>query len=177
MKGDQTMQTRHNTLIASLALAGMLTLLVGQGFGQDASDRAAPRKLEGTWDVILKFPKRTCDRTECSCPGGVPNIPIVTLNTFLQGGGMLWSSNALLTSIGQGGWKRLGRNQFETRFKFYIFDLATGFSTSSEEVTQDIHLTGRDTYTGTMTYDLFDAEGNMTAQGCLVNIDAATRFE
>jgi hypothetical protein len=88
MKGDQIMQTRHNTLIPSLALAGMLTLLVGQGFGQDASDRAAPRKFEGTWDVILKFPKKTCDRTECSCPGGVPNIPIVTLNTFLKGDGL-----------------------------------------------------------------------------------------
>jgi hypothetical protein len=38
-----------------------------------------------------------------------------------------------------------------------IFDLATGFSTGSEAVTQDMHLTGRNTSTGTMTYDLFNA--------------------
>ena len=174
------MPTRLCTPLPGLALAVMLALLVGPGqaFGQDDGDRAAPRKFEGTWDVTLKFPKATCDRTECQCPGGVPNLPILTVNTFLKGGGLLWSSaGTFLVGPGQGGWKRLGRNRFEARFKFYIFDLATGRSTGREEVTQAIRLTGRDRYTGTMTYDLFDAEGTMTAQECRANIDTATRFE
>jgi hypothetical protein len=61
------------------------------------------------------------------------------------------------------------------RFKFYIFNLSTGFPILYEEVTQDITLTGRDRYTGTITYDLFNAEGRLIAPGCRVNIDRATR--
>jgi hypothetical protein len=173
------MQTRRFTRIPGMTLAVMLTLLVGQGlvFGHDDGDRTAPSKLEGAWDVTLKFPEKTCDRTECRCPGDVPNIPIPTLNTFLKHGGMLWSATTFLVGPGQGSWERIGHNHFMARFKFYIFDLETGFSTSSEEVTQDIHLTGRDTYTGAMPYDLFNAEGSMIAQECHVNIDTAKRFE
>src|SRR5262245_19517389 len=158
------MQTRRFIRLSGMVLAVMLTLLVG-------SVKADGSKLEGTWDVILKWPEATCARTACNCPGGVPNIPITTLNTFLKGGGMVWSATTFLVGPGQGAWQRIDHHQFEARFKFYIFDLATGFATLYEEVTQDIHLTGRDTYTGTMTYDLFNAAGDLLVQGCAVNID------
>ena len=62
------------------------------------------------------------------------------------------------------------------RFKFLIFDLTTGRRTGSEELTKDIRLTGPDRFEATTTYDFFDAAGNMTAQGCIIN-ETATRFE
>lgn len=130
------MQTRWFTQLPGLALAVLLTLLVG-------SVRADGSKLEGTWDVILKFPASSCNN-DCNCPGNTPNIPIPTLNTFLKHGGMLWSATTFLVGPGQGAWQHLGHNHFMARFKFYIFDLTTGFSTGSEEVTQDIHLTSRE---------------------------------
>ncbi len=164
------MRTRQLTRFPGLALAVLLTLLV-------CSVRADDSKLEGTWDVTLKWPKATCDRTACNCPGGVPNIPITTLNTFLKGGGMVWSTTVPFVGTGQGQWQSLGHNDFMDHFKFYNFDLSTGFPIRYEDVTQDIHLTSPDTYTGTMAYDLFDAAGNILAQGCRVNIDSATRFE
>ena len=73
-------------------------------------------------------------------------------------------------------WERFERNHYVARFKFFIFDPATGFRMGSEELTKDIRLTGPDTYEATTIYDLFDAAGNMTAQGCPIN-ESAMRFE
>jgi hypothetical protein len=52
------MQTRRFIRLSGMVLAAMLTLLVG-------SVRADGSKLEGTWDVILKWPEATCTRTAC----------------------------------------------------------------------------------------------------------------
>jgi hypothetical protein len=163
------MQTRLLTQLPSLALAVLFTMLVGS-VGADDS------KLEGTWDVTLQFPEETCNRTECRCPANTPNIPIPALNTFLKGGGMLWSGSALAVVTGQGGWERLGHHHYMARFKFYIFDPATGFRTGYEELTKDIRVTGPDTFEATTTYDLFDAADQLIATGCLIN-ETATRFE
>jgi hypothetical protein len=96
------MQTTRFTHLLGLALAVLCTLLVG-------SVGADNRKLEGTWNVTLRFPQETCDRPECACPGGMPNIPIPTLNTFLKGGGMVWSGGGnLFVGPGQGFWGALG---------------------------------------------------------------------
>jgi hypothetical protein len=168
------MQTRLLTQLPSLALAVLFTMLVG-------SVGADNRKVEGTWDVTLQFPEETCDRPECNCPANTPNIPIPALNTFLKGGGMLWSGSALAVVTGQGGWKSLGHNHYSARFKFYIFNPATGFRTGYEELTKDIRLTGpdelgRDTFEATTKYDLFDAADQLIATECLIN-ESATRFE
>jgi hypothetical protein len=165
------MQTRLFTRLPSLALAVLFTLLVGS-VGADDS------KLEGTWDVTLQFPEETCNRPECNCPGGTPNIPIPALNTFLRHGGMLWSGSALAVVTGQGVWERLGHNHFMARFKFFIFNLTSGLSIGREELTKDIRLTGPDTFEATTTYDLFNvsAGGDPIAEGCIIN-ETATRFE
>jgi hypothetical protein len=89
---------------------------------------------------------------------------------------MLWSGSALAVGLGQGEWERFEHYHYVARFKFFIFDPATGFSTGSEELIKDIRLTGPDTFEATTRYDLFDAAGQMTAQGCLIN-ETATRFE
>jgi hypothetical protein len=72
---------------------------------------------------------------------------------------MLWSGGNLRAGAGQGLWERLGRNHFMASFKFFIFDLASGNRTGSEELTKDISLTGSDTFEATTKYDLFDAAG------------------
>src|SRR5258705_5517195 len=79
--------------LALMVSAMITTLLIGTsaqsiqtndqgGSGEGAQDR----KLQGTWNVTLRFP--VCSAS-CPCPGGVPNIPIPTLNTYLKDGTML----------------------------------------------------------------------------------------
>jgi len=163
------MQTRRFTQLPALALALLFTMLVGSVRAQDSNT------LVGTWDVIIRFPESSCNNA-CNCPGNTPDIPLPTLNTFLEQGGMLWSGGALVVSTGHGTWEDLGDNQFTARFKFFIFDLTTGFPTGSEEVTKDIRVTGPDTFEATSTYDLFDAAGTVVAQSCIIN-ETATRFQ
>lgn len=163
------MQTRRFTQLSSLALALLCTMLVGSVRAQDSST------LVGTWDVILRFPESSCNNA-CNCPGNTPDIPLPTLNTFLKHGGMLWSGSALVVGPGHGTWEYFGDNHFMARFKFFIFDLSTGFRTGYEELTKDIRVTGPDTFEATTTFDFFDAAGTMVATGCIIN-ETATRFE
>jgi hypothetical protein len=159
------MQTRRFTQLPGLALAVLLSLLV-------SSAAAESSKLVGTWNVTLRFP--VCDAI-CTCPGGVPNIPIPALHQYQQHGGLLEVGSSVFRGPGVGSWERDGNHQFVARFKFFLFN--PDFSRrGSEEVTNDIRLTGPDEFTATATFDLFDAAGNMTAQGCLIN-ETATRFE
>jgi hypothetical protein len=89
---------------------------------------------------------------------------------------MLWSGSALAVVTGQGRWERFERNHYVARFKFFIFNPETGFRTGYEELTKDIRLTGPDTFNATTTYDLFDAQDQLMATGCLIN-ETATHFE
>jgi len=169
------MKIRLLTQIPGMTLAVLLTLLVGQDlvFGHDDDSREA-RKLEGTWNVTLRFPEETCARPECGpCPGGGPDIPIPTLNTFLKGGGMVWSGGSLFVGPGQGSWEPLGDNHFMARFKFLVFN-PDGSRRASEELTKDIRLTGPDRFEATTTYDYITAAG--TGTGCIIN-ETAERFE
>jgi hypothetical protein len=106
----------------------------------------------------------------------VPNIPIPTLNTYLKDETLLVAlGGSLFSGPGHGSWERIGHNQFKARFKFFLFN-ASGMLRGSEEVTKDILLTDPDAFEATSTFDLFDAAGNMTSQGCIIN-ETATRFE
>jgi hypothetical protein len=164
------MQTRRFAQFSALALALLFTMLVGSVGAQDSSP------LVGTWDVTLRFPESSCNNA-CNCPGNTPDIPIPTLNTFLEHGGMLWSAGSLIAGPGHGTWEYFGDSHFTARFKFFLFfDLTTGLQTGYEEVTKDIRLTGPDTFEATSTYDLFDATGTVVAEGCLIN-ETASRFQ
>jgi hypothetical protein len=162
------MRIRPFTRLPVLSLAILFTMLVGSVGAQETPP------LVGTWDVILRFPASSCNNA-CNCPGNTPDIPIATLQTFLGQGGMLWSGSALAVGTGHGTWEDLGDNNYTARFKFLIFDLATGFRTGSEVVTKDIVVTGPDTFEATSTYDFFDGEGTLLASGCIIN-ETGTRF-
>ena len=161
------MQTRRFPHLAGLALAVLFTILAGS-VGADDSE------LEGTWNVTLRFPQETCDRPECGpCPGGGPDIPIPTLNTFLKGGGMVWSGGSLFVGPGQGFWDRTGHHEFTARFKFFVFN-PDGSRRASEELTKEMSLTSSDTFEATTTYAYITATG--IGEGCLIN-ETAERFE
>lgn len=133
--------------------------------GEDAN-------LAGTWNVTLKFPE--CSST-CPCPGGVPNIPIPALHTYVRDGSLLEvPGGTLFRGPGTGSWKHTADSRFVAHFKFFLFN-ASGGRTGSEEVTNHITLTNHDTFEAAATFDLFDATGNMRAQGCNIN-ETATRF-
>src|SRR5437899_7280106 len=152
------MQTRRFTLLSRMALAAVLTLLAGQGAvaGQDGG-------LAGTWNVTLRFPVCTA---ACSCPGGVPNIPIPALQTYLQHGSLLEvSGGSPLRGPGLGSWTHADDQGFAAHFKFFLFN-PDGSRRGSEEVTTHIDLADPDAFEATAAFDLFDAAGNVISQGC-----------
>jgi hypothetical protein len=160
--------------MSALTLAAILMLIPATPvllFGQN-DGAVVNEKLEGTWNVTLRFPVCTA---ACSCPGGVPNIPIPALNTYLKDSTMLVAlGGSLFAGPGQGSWERIAHNTFRSRFKFFIFN-SSGMRVASEIVTKTIALTGADTFLATATFDLFDNAGNVTAQGCPIN-ETGTRF-
>jgi hypothetical protein len=155
-------------LVAAFALLSTREVKSGDQLGQDPRDS----QLAGTWNVTLRFP--VCNAV-CTCPGGVPNIPIATLNTYEKDGTLLVALGSLFAGPGHGMWERIDHNHYTARFKFFLFN-ASGQRVGSEILTKDIHLTGPDTFEATSTFDFFDVAGNMTAQGCPIN-ETATRFE
>jgi hypothetical protein len=170
------MQRRWFTLLCGIALAAMLTVLVGQRpvVGQDDRGEGEHRKLAGTWNVTLKFP----DTGACAGPGGVPNIPIPALQTYLKGGSILevGGFSSIFRGPGLGSWEHLGQQQFVARFKFFLFN-PNGTGRGSEVVTSHIDLTGPNAFEAAATFDVLDTAGNLTAaQGCHIN-ETATRFE
>ena len=167
-------QTRARTQLPGMALAVLLALLVGQApvFGKD--DKEGKPKLVGTWNVTLMFPECT---TACGCPGGVPNIPIPVLQTYLKHGAMLEVGSIFLRSTGLGSWERIREGHFVARHKFFLIN-PDGSRRGSEEVTIDIRLTGSDAFEGHATFDLFGPDGAPIpgSTGCIIN-STATRFE
>jgi hypothetical protein len=170
------MQTRRFTRLPGLVLAVMLMPLVGQApvFGGEAGEEEAElNPLVGTWDVTAKFP--ICDAI-CTCPGGVPDIPIPALHQYQRHGALLEiGGGSPFRGPAVGAWEPDGDDQFVARYKFFLFN-PDGSRRGSEEVTNHIRLTGPDAFTATATFDLFDTAGELTAQGCLINA-TATRFK
>jgi hypothetical protein len=106
----------------------------------------------------------------------VPNIPIQGLHQYQTHGALLELPSSGLRGPGVGSWERVGHKHFVARFKFFLFSPTNLSRIGSQEVTNDIRLTGPDAFEATATVDLFDAAGTMTAQGCIIN-GTATRFE
>lgn len=168
------MKTRW-LLVSSVGLAAILILLAGQRpvVGQGADAAAEAKRLVGTWNVTLQFPQ--CS-SACACPGGVPNIPIPALQTYLQDGSILEvSGGSPLRGPALGSWQHLGQQQFGARFKFFLFN-PDGSRRGSEVITDHIDLTGPDAFQAIATFDLFDAVDNVIEQGCPIN-ETARRFE
>jgi hypothetical protein len=163
------MKTKLLTWIPGMMLAVLCTMLVG-------SVGADERKLEGTWNITVRFDR--CDAS-CPCPPGVTtDTPVPGLHQYLKHGALLDApGGGLLRGPGLGSWERIGHNQFVARFTMFLFN--PDFSRrGSNEATSHIHLTGPDAFEATVILDSFDATGNRTSpdEGCPVTL-TATRFE
>jgi hypothetical protein len=160
--------TRRSTFLSGAAVAAALAVLALQ-----APARGDGNTLSGVWNVTLRFP--TCSAL-CSCPGGVPNIPIPAVQSYLPHGALAEVPGGTgLRGPALGSWERTHGHSYHARYKFFIFN-ADGTRRSSEEITSDIDLTAPDAFEATATFDLFDATGTLIAQGCPINA-TATRFE
>jgi len=157
---------------AILLFVGALALLAA-GKPVAGQEGGEARKLVGTWNVTLRFP--TCT-SQCPCPGGVPNIPIPALHTYRQDESMVEAGGgSLFRGPGLGLWEHVAGHELTAHFKFFLFK-PDGTPRGSEEVTNHIELTGPDTFDANATFDLFDAAGNRTGQGCPIT-ESGTRFE
>ncbi len=154
------MQTTRCTRLPGLALAVMLTLLIG-------SAGADNRNISGTWRV---------DVTLTDCQSGMP-LPLPhspTLNTFLGNGSLLSALSRSDASAGHGRWVRTGLKTFEAHLQIFRF-AADGAYIGTSELTKNIQLVTPDTFTATTTVELFDVDGNLVGSGCAT--ETATRFE
>jgi hypothetical protein len=161
------------TAVVSLALLFCLLVSNSGAAGQDAQSPAHGQPLVGTWDVTLRFP--VCSAT-CNCPGGVPNIPIPALHTYSNDGTMEeMSGGSLFRSDALGSWDHVRDQEYSARYKFFIFNPATGARTLTEVVTSQIQLQGHDAFDATATFDLFAADGTPIPNTCQINM-TGTRF-
>ena len=140
--------------------------------------------LAGTWNVTAMFPQCTA---KCPCPGGVPNIPIPAVHTYVHDGSFVEvPGGTLFRGSGLGSWKRSDDDHFVAHFKFFLFnpppshpgDPPEGSRRGNEVVTSDIDLTGPNTFTAHARFDLFDAAGTTKVNDdevCNIN-ETATRF-
>jgi hypothetical protein len=165
------MQTQRFTRLSGMALAVMLTLLIG-------SVRADDSQLEGTWDVTVTFLE--CS-SQCPCPpspspGEAPTAP--GLHMYLKNGSFLDAGGgSLLRGPAPGSWEVIGPHEFEAHYKFYLFN-SDGTRRGSEVVTSHIQLTRPDAFEANATFDFFDPAGHRTSpeDGCTIKY-TARRFE
>lgn len=108
------MQTQRFTRLSGMALAIMLTLLVG-------SVRAGDSKCEGTWLNEVNI---------VTCPPAPPAV-IATVQTMItymrggilvEGGGPSTPPPAVSRSAGHGIWERTSGDTFRVFFRFHSFD-------------------------------------------------------
>ena len=167
---------RRTLTTAGLSLALLLCLSAAypSASGQKPQSHSPGQKLVGTWDVTLRFAACT---TVCPCPPGVtPDTLIPALHMYSSDGTMEEvSAGTLFRSDALGSWEHLRDQEYLARYKFFIF-FPTGAHRSTEVVTSQIELQGRDAFAATATFDLFAADGMTPIQtGCQLNI-TGTRF-
>jgi hypothetical protein len=106
------MQTRLFTRLSGMALAVMLTLLVGSAGADD-------NKLEGTWLNEVKI---------VTCPPAPPAVIATfhSMTTYMRGGIVIEGGSpptppAVSHSAGHGIWERTGHHTFRVFFRSHFF--------------------------------------------------------
>ena len=108
------MQTRRFPYLPGLALAVLLTLLVGRVGAKDS-------KFEGTWVNEVKI---------VTCPPAPPAViaSAQSMTTYMRGGILIEGGSpstpppAVSRSAGQGIWERTSHHTFRVFFRFHSFD-------------------------------------------------------
>jgi hypothetical protein len=140
---------------------------------QESSERSArARRLEGTW--LMQVTIRDCQTGD----SGDPIISIQSLTTYVRGGTLLETSNAVspaLRSTGQGVWRHKGGRRYAAKFMFFRFNPDGSFA-GTTRITQDMELSrGGEELNVTITLEVLDANGAVIATVCATA--TGTRFE
>jgi hypothetical protein len=156
--------------IAVIVLA--LTATTSPVWSQDRQTLPSPtaQSLQGTWRVT---------RTAVDCITGEEFFSFPAITTYNQGGTYTGYGVAPGGDPGQGTeygvWQREpGRQNYSVRVVFYSYT-AEGDFDGRGEATDAIQLTTADSFTGTGTIQIFDADGNLLFSGC--GRATGTRFE
>jgi hypothetical protein len=173
---EETMRKRAfavAAIIATVSLGAGLTFNGPEALAAQSSQNG--RKLVGTWDVVFRFP--VCDQV-CTCPGGVPNIPVPATQTYHGdstmievGGGLLFRSAAL------GRWQHLSGHRFASTFRAFLF-FPDGTRRGIQLARSEIYLYDNDTFEAAAASQQFLADGTPIpgAEACPIHV-SGTRMQ
>ena len=159
------------TQIVAIVLA--LTATTSPVWSQDRQALLSPiaaQTLQGTWRVT---------RTSVDCITGQDILSFPAIMTFNQGGTYTGYGVPPGGDPGQGTeygvWQREpGNHNYSVRVVSYAYS-AEGDFEARVEATEALQLTTADSFTGTGTVQIFDADGNLIGTICATSI--GTRFE
>jgi hypothetical protein len=156
--------------IAVIVLA--LTAATSPVWSQDRQALSLPtaQTLQGTWRVT---------RTSVDCITGQDILSFPAITTYNQGGTYTGYGVPPGGDPGQGTeygvWQREpGRQNYSVRVVSYAYT-AEGDFEARVEATEALQLTTADSFTGTGTVQIFDADGNLIGTICATS--TGTRFE
>ena len=161
------MKLKKQIAVIVLALTATTSLVWSQD--RQASLSPAAQTLQGTWRVT---------RTSVDCITGQDILSFPAITTYNQGGTYTgYGSRLVAIPVGDqyGVWQREpGNHNYSVRVVSYAYS-AEGDFEARVEATEALQLTTADTFTGTGTVKIFDADGNLIATICATS--TATRFE
>jgi hypothetical protein len=156
--------------IAVIVLA--LTASTSPVWSQDKQASLSPmaQTLRGTWRITI---------TEVDCMTGQDISSFPAIRTFNQGGTCTGYVVPPGIDPGQGTeygvWQREpGSQNYSVRTLSYGYT-AEGVFEGTAEVTETLHLTSANSFEGTATVQIFDADGNLVFTACTTS--TGTRFE
>ena len=156
--------------IAVIVLA--LTATTSPVWSQDKQALQSPtaQTLQGTWRVT---------RTAVDCITGQDILSFPAITTFNQGGTYTGYGVPPGEDPGQGTeygvWQREpGRQNYSVRNVGYVYTAEGDFDVRAE-VTVTLHLTSANSFKGSATVQIFDADGNLIFTVCAR--ETGTRFE
>ncbi|HJP95863.1 MAG TPA: hypothetical protein VJ843_00670 [Candidatus Saccharimonadales bacterium] len=155
------------------AIGGVaLAILVSAVFAQvkvSAQVQNGNEALVGSWDVQV---------TIRDCQTGTPLFSFPAMMTYNQGDTMQETDLGdpfLVRLLGHGVWEHDKKRQYSAAFQFLNYNPDRTFA-GRNVIRSAISLgQGGDTYTGTDTLEILDANGNVIARGCATT--TATRFK
>jgi hypothetical protein len=183
MKGDHAMKTRLLTQLPGLALAVLLTLLVGSAGANDG-------KLEGTWLNEVKIV--TCPPAPFAVIAAFPSMSTYMRGGILiEGGGPPTPPPAVSRSAGHGIWERTDHRTFRIFFRYHGFDnlgrrvriveptvdqsIINGDNPETPDVVEPYYLSAKGT---TKITNINPVDGTViVTQGCVEAISRPILFE
>jgi hypothetical protein len=165
---EQKMNLKKQIAVIVLALTATTSPVWSQD--RQALPSSTAHTLQGTWRVTF---------TAVDCITGQDILSFPGIMTFNQGGTYTGDNVVPGGDPGQGTeygvWQREpGRQNYSVRTVSYGYT-AEGDFEGRAEITHTLHLTSANSFEGSATIQIFDADGNLIFTAC--NTSTGTRFE